>query len=77
MLRHIDLASDPIHRSKTKIVQGWPKLWANFQALIGIFSQIVGPSLTIWVNPDTFRLWAADLYSGQFFLRCGGGDGGE
>jgi hypothetical protein len=35
----------------TKIVQGWPKLWANFRARIGIFSQSVGPSLTIWANP--------------------------
>ena len=34
----------------TKIVQGWPKLWAKFRDLIWIFSQSVGPSLTIWVN---------------------------
>jgi hypothetical protein len=40
--------------SKTKIVQGWPKLWANFRALIGIFSQSFGPSLTIWANPVQF-----------------------
>jgi hypothetical protein len=38
----------------TKIVQGWPKSWANFEALIGIFSQSVGPSLAIWVNPVQF-----------------------
>ena len=38
----------------TKIVQGWPKLWANFRALIGIFSQIIGPSLAIWANPVQF-----------------------
>jgi hypothetical protein len=36
---------------ETNLVQGWPKLWANFKALIGIFSQIVGPSLAIWTNP--------------------------
>ena len=38
----------------TKIVQGWPKSWANFEALIGIFSQSVGPSLAIWANPVQF-----------------------
>ena len=27
------------------------ELWANFRALIGIFSQSVGPSLAIWANP--------------------------
>ena len=32
----------------TKIAQGWPKLWANFRALIGIFGQSVGPRLAIW-----------------------------
>jgi hypothetical protein len=40
--------------SATKIVQGWPKLWANFKALIGIFSQRVGPSLAIWANHVQF-----------------------
>ena len=40
--------------SATKIVQGWPKLWANFKALIGNFRQSVGPSLAIWANPVQF-----------------------
>jgi hypothetical protein len=31
----------------TKIVQGWPKLWANARALLGIFSQAVEPSHAI------------------------------
>jgi LSD1 subclass zinc finger protein len=35
----------------TKTAQGWPKLWANFRALIGISSQSVGPSLASWANP--------------------------
>ena len=39
---------------RTKIVQGWPKLWANFRALIGISSQSVGPSLAIWANSVQF-----------------------
>jgi hypothetical protein len=39
---------------ETKIAQRWPKLWANFRALIGIFSQRVGPSLAIWANPVQF-----------------------
>ena len=43
----------------TKIVQGWPKLWANVRALIGIFSQSVGPSLAIWANPVQFSLYVA------------------
>ena len=38
-------------RARTKIVKGWPNFWANFRARIGIFSQSVGPSLAIWVNP--------------------------
>jgi hypothetical protein len=43
-------------RPRTKIVQGWPKLWANFRALIVIFSQSVGPSLAMWANPVQFSL---------------------
>ena len=39
-------------------VQGRPKLWANFRALIGIFSQTVGPSLAIWANLVQFLLGA-------------------
>jgi hypothetical protein len=42
----------------TKIVQGWPKLWADFRALTGIFSQSVGPSLAIWANPVQFSFCA-------------------
>jgi hypothetical protein len=34
-------------------VQGWPKLWANCKALIGIFSQSCWPSLAIWAQPCT------------------------
>ena len=49
------LPSPVIHRDCcTKIVEGWPKFWANFGALIGIFSQSVGPSLAIWANPVQF-----------------------
>ena len=40
----------------TIIVQGRPKLRANFRALVGIFSQSVGPSLAIWANPVQFSL---------------------
>ena len=40
----------------TKVVQGWPKLRANFRAVLGIFSQSVGPSLAIWANPVHFSL---------------------
>jgi hypothetical protein len=38
----------------TKVGPGRPKLWANFRALVGILSQIVGPSLAIWANPAQF-----------------------
>ena len=31
-------------------------MWANFKALIGIFSQSVGPSLAIWANLVQFTL---------------------
>jgi hypothetical protein len=30
-------------------------VWANFRALIGIFSQRVGPSLAIWATLCSFR----------------------
>jgi hypothetical protein len=44
---------------------GWPKLWANFKALIGIFSQSVGPSLAIWANPVQFSLLGQAARLGQ------------
>ena len=48
-------ASEPVHPEvKTKIAQDWPKLRANFRALIWIFSQSVGPSLASWANPVQF-----------------------
>jgi hypothetical protein len=49
----------PRRAPQTKIIQGWPKFWGNFKALIGIFSQIVGPSLAIWANPVQFSFQAA------------------
>ena len=39
-----------------QLVQGWPKLRANFNDLTGILSQSVGPSLAIWANPVQFSL---------------------
>ena len=49
----------------TEIVRGRPKLWANFRALTGIFSQSVhGPSLAIWANPVQFSCAA------QGAVRC-------
>ena len=45
--------------AETEVVQGWPKLWANFIALIGIFSQSVGPSLAVWANPVHFSFFCA------------------
>jgi hypothetical protein len=41
-------------RPQTKLVQGWPKLWANFRALVGIFSHTVGSSRAIGANPAQF-----------------------
>ena len=40
----------PANAPVTKLVKGWPKLWANFRSLIGIFSQ----SVAIWANPVQF-----------------------
>ena len=34
-----------------KLYRAGPKLWADFDTLIGIFSQRVGPSLAILTNP--------------------------
>ena len=46
-----------LHRPwATKLVQGWPKLWTNFRALIGIFGQSVGSSCAIGANPVQFSL---------------------
>jgi hypothetical protein len=45
----------------TKIVQGWPKLWAKFTDLIGIFSQSVGPNLAISANPVQFKVRGAKM----------------
>ena len=40
----------PANAPVTKLVKCWPKLWANFRSLIGIFSQ----SVAIWANPVQF-----------------------
>ena len=41
-------------------------MWANFRALIGIFSQTVGPSLAIWVNPVQFSFSDAQRLTTRF-----------
>ena len=50
----------------TKIVQGWPKLWANFRALIGVLSKSVGPASQFGPNPVQF--FVAELWRNQ--ARC-------
>ena len=35
--------------------QGWPKLWANFNTLIGVSSHTAGPTLKFWAGPANFR----------------------
>ena len=47
VLLHVERPRHPALRGRarpevTTRGQGWPKLWANFRALIGIFSQSVG-----------------------------------
>ena len=42
-----------------EIFQLWPKFWARFILLIGIFSQNVGPTCIIWANPVNFALMSA------------------
>ena len=54
---------------ETKIVQGLPKLWANFRDLIGIFSQSVRPSRAIWTNRVQFSLDEAALAADQLHPR--------
>ena len=55
--------TDTLTVTATKTVQGWPKLWANFRALIGIFGQSVGPSLAMWVNRvSPFKNGQANLF---------------
>ena len=43
-------------------------MWANFRALIGIFSQSVGPSLAIWANPVQFSFRCFELFGYDFLL---------
>ena len=44
------------HRCETRNSQGWPKLWADFKTLIGIFSQNSEPTYEFsWANPANFR----------------------
>ena len=54
---------------ETKAVQGWPKLWANFRALIEISSQSVGPSFAIWANPGQFSLQTGTRIPNEYFPR--------
>jgi hypothetical protein len=35
----------------TQNSQGWPRIWVNSKAFIGIFSQTSGSSYTFWANP--------------------------
>jgi hypothetical protein len=50
------------NRAATKVAQGWSKLWANFRALIGIFSQSIKfwPSLAIFGHPIYRQFSIAD-----------------
>jgi hypothetical protein len=57
--RHVATFGRRLRPHLTKILQGWPTLWATFRALIEIFSQIFGPRLAIWTNPVPFSLPAA------------------
>jgi hypothetical protein len=54
-------------RAATKIAQGWPKLWANFKAIIGIFRQSVAPGqpCTIFVGQARRRRSCAAWSSGR------------
>ena len=45
------LAGSPCRNARTKIGQGRPTLWANFWALVGVFSQIIGPRLAYLGRP--------------------------
>ena len=41
---------------RTKIVQGWPKLWANVRAVIGISVKVLGQASQFWPTPYNFCL---------------------
>jgi hypothetical protein len=38
----------------THHIWGWPRLWANFETLIGISNQNSGPTFQFWANPVNF-----------------------
>ena len=44
-------------------------MWANFRALVGIFSQSIGPSLAIWADPVQLSSCAAEIFHPD---ACGG-----
>ena len=46
-----------------KIVQGWPKLWPKFKALIGIFSQSVGAVGRVGPTPATLTIFFPTPYT--------------
>jgi hypothetical protein len=69
-------AAVPLRGAVTKTVQGWPKLWANFQALIGIFSQSVGPSLASWADPVQFSCVGVRTHPDGPTRALGGGSTG-
>jgi hypothetical protein len=56
----VQLGLPRVQISATKTVQGWPKLWANFKALVGVFSQSVGPSLAVWANSVQLSVYDSD-----------------
>ena len=62
-------------RPQTKIVQGWPRLWINFKALVGIFSQNIGPSLAIRANPVQFPFRTPKRTDGSGWMRTAGAGG--
>jgi hypothetical protein len=48
----------------TKIVQGWPKLWANFRALIRILVKLLGQVLQFGPTLYNFVDCAASMHGG-------------
>jgi hypothetical protein len=48
--------AQPARRRRAQPAQGWPRIWVNSKARIGIFSQTAGSARGFWANPVDFTL---------------------
>jgi hypothetical protein len=52
--------------------QGWTILWASFENLAGIFSQMAGPTCEFWADPKNLAFQPRGPRSGGYRVRTAG-----